>query len=98
MALALFAVLSANAVHDEAEQAGNARVTPRRQSVSNRRIDTTRLFIAEEFTPLFHTPEYGDLADAVRLRYNQLHALYFNEQVAFFEQEMLSPALLALLR
>ena len=32
------------------------------------------------------------------MRYNQLHALYFNEQVAFFEQEMLSPALLALLR
>lgn len=59
-------------------------------------IDCTRRFIAEEFTPLFHTREYGALPDAVRLRYNQLHALYFNEQVAFFEQEMLSPALLAL--
>ena len=61
-------------------------------------IDFTRPFIAGKFTPLFHTPEYGALPDAARLRYNQLHALYFNEQVAFFEQEMLSPALRALLR
>ena len=61
-------------------------------------IDHTRRFIAEEFTPLFHTREYAALPDAARLRYNQLHALYFNEQVAFFEQEMLSPALLALMK
>src|SRR5262245_43607253 len=59
-------------------------------------IDKTKLFIAEEFTPLFHTAEYSSLPDGARLRYNQLHALYFNEQVAFFEQEMLSPALRAL--
>ena len=61
-------------------------------------IEFTRRFIAEEFTPLFHTREYRGLPDPARLRYNQLHALYFNEQVAFFEQEMLSPALLALQR
>ena len=61
-------------------------------------IDFTRRFILEEFTPLFHTSSYASLPDEVRLRYNQLHALYFNEQVAFFEQEMLSPALRALLR
>lgn len=61
-------------------------------------IDPSRPFIAEQFTPLFHTDEYRTLPDAARLRYNQLHALYFNEQVAFFEQEMLSPALLALSR
>jgi len=61
-------------------------------------IDCTRRFIAEEFTPLFYTGEYGALPDAARLRYNQLHALYFNEQVAFFEEEMLGPALLALQR
>lgn len=61
-------------------------------------IDFTRPFIAEEFTPLFHTREYRALPAAARLRYNQLHALYFNEQVAFFEQEMLGPALLALQR
>ncbi len=67
-------------------------------SLNDARIDFSRRFIAEEFTPLFHTREYRALPDAARLRYNQLHALYFNEQVSFFEQEMLSPALLALLR
>ena len=56
------------------------------------------MFIAEEFTPLFHTPVYAALPPAARMRYNQLHALYFNEQIAFFEQEMLSPALRALAR
>jgi hypothetical protein len=59
-------------------------------------IDHTKPFIAEEFTPLYHTAAYVRLPAAARLRYNQLHALYFNEQVVFFEQEMLSPALLAL--
>jgi P-aminobenzoate N-oxygenase AurF len=66
--------------------------------VEGPQIDFTRRFIAEEFTPLFHTREYHSLPDPIRLRYNQLHALYFNEQVAFFEQEMLSPALLAMQR
>ena len=61
-------------------------------------IDTTRLFIAEEFTPLFHTSAYAALPHAARIRYNHLHAFYFNEQIAFFEQEMLSPALRALAR
>lgn len=61
-------------------------------------IDTGRLFMPEEFTPLFHTAAYAALPDAARLRYNQLQALYFNEQIAFFEQEMLSPALRALAR
>lgn len=61
-------------------------------------IDSARLFIAEKFTPLFHTGVYPSLSAAARLRYNQLHALYFNEQVAFFEQEMLSPALHALMQ
>ncbi len=60
------------------------------------RIDWAKRFLAEEFTPLFHCPEYGALPTHVRLRYNQLHAMYFNEQVTFFEQEMLSPCLLAL--
>jgi hypothetical protein len=60
-------------------------------------IDFSKLFIAEELTPLFHTAAYAALPANVRLRYNQLHAFYFNEQVTFFEQEMLSPALLALL-
>ena len=61
-------------------------------------VDHSRLFIAEELTPLFYTPEYCQLPETVRRRYNQLHALYFNEQVTFFEQEMLSPAWQSLLR
>lgn len=60
--------------------------------------NTNRLFIPEEITPLFHTAAYAVLPDAARRRYNLLHALYFNEQIAFFEQEMLSPALRALAR
>ena len=71
------------AIHETTRQAG---------------IGCTRRFIAEEFTPLFYTREYSTLPDAVRLRYNQLHALYCNEQVAFFEQELLGPALSALQR
>ena len=65
--------------------------------LSGTSIDVSRPFILEEFTPLFHTPEYHTLPHPIRLRYNQLHALYFNEQVAFFEQEMLSHLLRALL-
>ncbi len=61
-------------------------------------IDHSCLFIAEELTPLFHSAGYGRLPEEVRRRYNQLHALYFNEQVTFFEQEMLSPAWQSLLR
>jgi len=55
-------------------------------------------FIPAELTPLFHTPVYGQLTDAQRLRYNQLHALYFNEQIAFFETALCRPILSALLR
>lgn len=66
-------------------------------AVGETRIDFTRPFIAEEFTPLFHTPLHATLPAEVRLRYNQLSALYFNEQVGFFEEVMLRPALRALL-
>lgn len=61
-------------------------------------IDFTRRFLPEVFTPLFHTNVHRELPAAVQLRYNQLHGLYFNEQVAYFEQEMLSPMLRALRR
>lgn len=59
-------------------------------------IDFSRRFLPEAFTPLFHTELYGGLPEAVQLRYNQLQGLYFNEQVQFFEQEMLTPMLCAL--
>ena len=51
-------------------------------------IDFSRPFLPERLTPLFHTPAYATLTAAQRLRYNQLHALYFNEQTLFFEQAL----------
>src|SRR6185369_384224 len=61
-------------------------------------VDSGRPFIPAELTPLFHTTCYGDLTEAQRLRYNQLHALYFNEQITFFETSLGQPVLSALLR
>ena len=55
-------------------------------------------FIPAELTPLFHTPIYRELTEAQSLRYNQLHALYFNEQIMFFETALGRPILTALLR
>lgn len=55
-------------------------------------------FIPSELTPLFHAPVYRELTEAQRLRYNQLHALYFNEQIMFFETALCRPILSALLR
>lgn len=51
-------------------------------------IDFSRPFIPEPFTPLFHTPAYGRLTAEQRLRYNQLHAGYFHEQIMFFEKAL----------
>lgn len=51
-------------------------------------IDFTKRFIPERLTPLYHTPAYARLSPGQRLRYNQLHAAYFNEQTIFFESAM----------
>ena len=59
--------------------------------------DFSRRFIPEHLTPLFFTPSYETLGEEQRLRYNQLHALYFNEQITFFEQAMARHILSALL-
>jgi len=61
-------------------------------------VDRGKPFIPEELTPLFHTPSYRELTEAQRLRYNQLQALYFNEQIMFFETVLGRPILGALLR
>jgi len=61
-------------------------------------IDAGKPFIPAELTPLFHTPSYRELTEEQRLRYNQLHALYFNEQIMFFETDLGHPILGALLR
>jgi hypothetical protein len=61
-------------------------------------IDFGKPFIPEEFTPLSYTQSYGELTEKQRLRYNQLQALYFNEQIIFFEQAIGRKVLQALLR
>jgi len=48
-------------------------------------VDPGKLFLPEAFTPLYYTPAYGALTPEQRRRYNQLHALYFNEQILYFE-------------
>lgn len=52
------------------------------------RIDFSRLFMPETLTPFYHAPGYRLLSEHQRLRYNQLHAMYFNEQTMFFEKAL----------
>jgi hypothetical protein len=61
-------------------------------------VDHRKRFIPEEFTPLYYTPSYRVLTEEQRLRYNQLQALYFNEQIIFFETAIGTRVLEALLR
>jgi len=51
-------------------------------------IDFSRQFMPEELTALYHAPAYSALTVVQRLRYNQLSALYFNEQTMFFEKTL----------
>jgi P-aminobenzoate N-oxygenase AurF len=51
-------------------------------------IASSRPFLPEALTPLFHTALYARLSPPQRLRYNQLHGLYVNEQILFFEQSL----------
>jgi hypothetical protein len=52
------------------------------------RIDFSRPFMPEALTTLWFTPAYALLNETQRLRYNQLNALYFNEQTMFFEKSL----------
>jgi hypothetical protein len=65
--------------------------------VEERSVDHGKRFIPEEFTPLYYTRSYRELTEEQRLRYNQLQALYFNEQIIFFEQAIGRKVLEALL-
>lgn len=49
------------------------------------RIDHALPFMPEQLSHLAHVPAYMELPSHVKLRYNQLNALYFNEQAMFFE-------------
>ena len=60
--------------------------------------DFTRRFMPEALTPLFHTRIYAELTADERLRYNQLHALFINEQIIFFEQALACGVCEAMLR
>lgn len=53
-------------------------------------------FIPDRLTPLVATPSWSKLSSDEQLCYNQLHGLYFHEQIIFFEQEMIVPLLRAL--
>lgn len=53
-------------------------------------------FIPERLTPLVATPSWSKLSPEEQLCYNQLHGLYFHEQIIYFEQEMIVPLLGAL--
>lgn len=61
-------------------------------------IDLSRPFMPERLTPLFHAPSYARLTPPQRLRYNQLHACYCNEQTMFFEVAVARNVLDRLLR
>lgn len=55
-----------------------------------------RPFLPDRLTPLPFTPLWPRLRPHERLRYNQLHGLYFHEQIIFFEQRIIVPLLRAL--
>lgn len=61
---------------------------PATEMVAPDTIDFSRWFMPEELTPFYFTPAYATLTEAQRLRYNQLNALYFNEQTMFFEKSL----------
>lgn len=60
-------------------------------------LDRSRFFMPERFTPLYYTPIYARLNTAQRRRYNQLHVLYFHEQLAFLEGSLPSTLLVPML-
>src|SRR5215469_7747043 len=51
-------------------------------------IDFSRPFMPEEMTVLYFTPAYQTLTTVQKLRYNQINALYLNEQTMFFEKAL----------
>jgi len=72
----------------------NAAARPNRDIA----VDFGKKFVPEELTPLFYVPGYRWLTPDQRLRYNQLQALYLNEQILFFETRVGRGMMDALLR
>jgi hypothetical protein len=73
---------------DTSRMSAFATAQPPRATQGMGAIDSSRWFMPQELTPLFHTNAYASLDDSQRLRYNQIHALYFNEQTMFFEKAL----------
>ena len=69
----------------------NATLTPHFRQTEIAR----RWFMPPELTPLYYTAIYAQLSEDERLSYNQLHGLYFHEQIIFFEQSIICPVLAA---
>jgi P-aminobenzoate N-oxygenase AurF len=67
-------------------------------SIENSAVDYSRHFIPEPSSPLFYTAAYAELTEEQRLRYNQLHGCYCNEQIMFLERSVADPVLEALLQ
>lgn len=61
-------------------------------------VDHSRYFMPERFSPLYFTPWLARLSADQRRRYNQLHTLYFNEQLMFFEDSLAESVLGAALK
>jgi hypothetical protein len=61
-------------------------------------INFSKPFMPEVLTPLRHTLIFGKLSSASLLRYNQLQAAYFNEQIIFFESAMAQHILRGILK
>jgi len=61
-------------------------------------IASDRPFLPAALTPLFHAAAHARLGAEPRLRYNQLHGLYVNEQIVFFEESLAGHVLGGLLR
>lgn len=61
-------------------------------------VDWSKPFMPEPLTALYHTAIWRDLGADQRLRYAQLHALYINEQILFFERAFAPNVLKALIR
>jgi hypothetical protein len=71
---------------------------PAAHPLQGRPVDFGRPFIPQDLTPLYHTPAYAELEPRHRLRYNQLQAFFFNEQIVFFETLIGAGLMQALLR
>ena len=73
-----------------------ARALREKPAVRRTALDRRRFFMPERFTPLYYTSVYARLTEAQRRRYNQLHVLYFHEQLAFLEGSLPSTLLASL--